>query len=326
MWNYSYLDTLKKKYTKTNKLKKRKKKNTPSTYRPDKKQKTRRPDSVIQLSTALGDGAKILPILQTNKFDYYMNKAYESKDGYIIAMYNGEKSMFIAGTGGRGFFHDMNENITELTLQIKYGPSRMYPIDEDQKQEGFRLSAIAREYNPTMIYGHSRGAAYMSHMSYKNGNYIALDGAMAIATGPNKKNILNIHRHQTMSNRYFETLSFIKSKEVDSKVQAKATDTAAGIIGETAAKVASDALLAKGVYDIGDRVGHLNADDVLNWPGVVNTEPFRDYAIPVDDVETAHNAWQTAATREPTKREREYFDNDILSNKKFKDDGNHLKK
>jgi hypothetical protein len=90
----------------------------------------------------------------------------------------GERIMFVPGSRTRS---DWVKNIREYTTGDH----------SDRQNVVHRLDKAARKYKVDKVYGHSRGAALVSDMSY-NGRKIALDGAMSISkkgtTMPNYRN------------------------------------------------------------------------------------------------------------------------------------------
>lgn len=130
----------------------------------------------------------------------FLNAAYQSPDGYAIRTnpVTGMKEMMIAGTHSPTTAQGLEEwgsNITEgLEHAVTFGHSDLVANVDGRKQFAADLEHIAHEEGVEVVYGHSRGAAILSHFDPTEFIGIGLDGASFI--GDKNSGFINIRSNQ----------------------------------------------------------------------------------------------------------------------------------
>lgn len=155
--------------------------------------------------------SKIKETLSNKSFNDFASRAYSNPDGYAIRInpITGQKEMFIAGTRNK---KDWFWNVADTLLYggdraITRGKKRLKKtfhldkhkqvsgteffakLDKDRVQKERMYESIAQKNGVEIVYGHSRGGAYVADLALdKAVHKIGLDSAMVIARNKELRN------------------------------------------------------------------------------------------------------------------------------------------
>lgn len=143
--------------------------------------------------------------MKASDMSSFMGAAYDSPDGYAIRTnpLTGVKEMMIAGTHGPLTVKGIKEwgsNILEgLDSLTQHGIPVLNNFSVHREGYGDKIAEIAEQEGVQVVYGHSRGAAIMSHFDEDKFVGIGLDGATYL--GEAKQKFINVNAGKQVFDR-----------------------------------------------------------------------------------------------------------------------------
>jgi len=238
------------------------------------------------------DGVDVLSLIRTPEFNELMDNAYNDPSEYHIEEFNGRKIMVVKGSVGT-WDHMKNAaallgKVVEKTNNLFKGTKSYYDFGKYLTDTATRLDAVAQAEKPDIITGHSRGGAAMSYMTYKDTEYLTLDGAMII--GSNSEHIYNILSKPSW---------WDMSKDIIYKVAAGAVKDA--VVAATITDVATLEALA-GVGTI--QAANFVAENVMQVADIfLNVDHEGDEYRTETNKEDAHRVWKIPKVPKATKEQ-----------------------
>lgn len=152
-----------------------------------------------------GDPKYWKDFMHASDMSSFMNAAYDSPDGYSIRVnpLTGMKEMMIAGTHSPTTVKGMKEWASNIAEGLDSATFHAIPVLNDvtvhREAFGEKLAQIAADEGVQVVYGHSRGAAIMSHFDETKFIGIGIDGATYI--GEAKQKFINVNAGKQVFDR-----------------------------------------------------------------------------------------------------------------------------